>query len=443
MTKIGTFERGIHPKGEKHLAKVSSIEVLPLPKRVMIPLLQHTGAPNEPLHKPASVVALGDMVGSSQSFVSAAIHASISGKTSLPTSTTLPNGRRVKCVLINQLGDQPQGQAIWDDTFGGDWSLENLEQYSPLVISQSACSAGLVGLGGAAFPTHVKFKTQEKKPIDTVLINGCECEPYLTADESLMTQAPLPIVVGSLLAKIAVNAARVIVCIEKNKPEAINRIREAAKGTSLEVMGLETKYPQGCEKQLLPAVLGRVVPTGGLPLDAGVVVINVGTAAALARAVMRKKPLTHRVMTVTGRGVKNPKNVLVPIGVSYGEVIDYCGGLTSDAARVVAGGPMTGFTIGSLDTPVTKGTSGVTILTRDEITKLKETSCIRCGRCVDVCPINLVPTKLALASRHRDWDLARKYHLMSCMECGSCAFVCPAGLPLTQLLRMGKAMLPK
>jgi electron transport complex protein RnfC len=199
----------------------------------------------------------------------------------------------------------------------------------------------------------------------------------------------------------------------------------------------------GGEKQTVKAVLGRTIPTGGLPLDVGVVVMNVGTAAAVARAVLRGKPLTHRVVSVTGAGIMQPKNLLVPVGVPYRKLIDCCGGLRPEAERVLAGGPMMGFTLGNLDTPVTKGTSGVVVLTEKDLQEAEETACVRCGHCVDVCPLNLVPTKLALAARHKDWELARRYHIMACMECGCCAYSCPASIPLVQLIRMGKAQMPR
>jgi electron transport complex protein RnfC len=216
-------------------------------------------------------------------------------------------------------------------------------------------------------------------------------------------------------------------------------MREAAADTGVEVRVVRTKYPQGAEKQLIISVLGRIVPGGGLPLDIGVVVINVGTAAAIARAVLRGKPFTHRVVTVTGRGVVRPGNWLAPIGVPYLELLASAGGLTSDAARVLAGGPLMGFTVGSLETPVTKGTSGITVLTHDDLRRATETACVRCGRCVDVCPLSLVPARLGAAARHADWELAERFHIRACMECGCCAYTCPAGIPLVQLIRMGKA----
>ena len=260
-----------------------------------------------------------------------------------------------------------------------------------------------------------------------------------------MIEAPRPIIAGALLARHAAGAEQVIVAVENNKPKAAGALREAAAGTGVDVRVLKTKYPQGGEKQLISAVTGLQVPTGGLPLDVGVVVLNVGTTAALARAVLRGAPLTHRVVTVSGAGVREPKNLLVPVGVSYGRLLEHCGGLTPDAAVVVAGGPMMGFSIAvtddsaqSLKVPVTKGTSGVTVLTGSEVDHTRETACVRCGRCAEVCPMRLVPTRLALAARHGNVDDLRRYYVAACMECGCCAYACPARIPLVQLIRVGK-----
>ncbi|MBN1586062.1 MAG: electron transport complex subunit RsxC [Candidatus Omnitrophica bacterium] len=439
-----TFPFGVYPPENKELSVNAPIEVLPTPKRVDIPLLQHTGAPNEPIHiKPNTPVALGDLVGQCDAHVTAPIHASIAGTTTLGAVTTLPNGRHVRCISLKAEGEQLEGRALWEDQFGGDWPVSGLEPYAPVEIVQAIRRAGIVGQGGAAFPSHIKIAAPKEKPVETVLINGCECEPYLTADERLMIEAPEPVISGALLVQIATGAKNVIIGIEDHMPQAFEALRRAAQGTAVEVRTLKTKYPQGGEKQLVLGVLNRVVPTGGLPLDVGVVVVNVGTAAAIARAVLRRKPLTHRVVSVTGKGIRNPKNLLVPVGVSYRNLVDYCGGLTGDAARLVAGGPMMGFTLGSLDSPVTKGTSGLTVLTHGDLIKSQETSCIRCGRCVDVCPLNLVPTKIALAVRAKDWEWAGRFHIKACMECGCCAYICPARIPLVQLIRTGKALLPK
>jgi len=350
-------------------------------------------------------------------------------------------------VPIQAAAEQPrEGKALYDDLFGGPWPIgelagDGISQHEPEAIAEAARQGGLVGLGGAAFPTHVKLRRNAEKPIDTLLINGCECEPYLTADYRVMLEAPEPVITGALLAGHAIGARQILLGVEDNKPLAIEALRDAAAETSVTVRSLKTKYPQGSEKQLIDAALGRKVPTGGLPLDVGVVVLNVGTCAALARAVLRGKPLTHRVVTVSGLGVREPKNLLVPIGTSYRHLIEYCGGLTDDADRVVAGGPMMGFTLGNLDVPVTKGTSGVTVLTKEEVRRSAETACIRCGRCLDVCPINLSPTRIALAARIGNTSMMERYHANACMECGCCAFRCPASIPLVQLIRMGKVML--
>lgn len=438
-----TFPRGSHPPHRKKFAAEMAIEVLPSPKQVVIPLVQHIGAPNQAVVKSRDELSIGDVVGSSDAFVSSPVHASINGVAGRVGSVTLPSGQRVMAVPIKAGDDQPDREAIWDDMFGGDWPVEGFEEYAAEQILQAVRRAGCVGMGGAAFPTHVKLAKNDAKPIDTILVNGCECEPYLTADYRLMIEAGGPIVTGALLAARAAGAARVIIGIEDNKPEAINVMREAVVGTGVGIAVVKTKYPMGGEKQLIRAVMKRIVPTGGLPLDVGVVVLNVGTCTAIAHGVLRGKAVAHRVMTVSGAGIVNAKNLLVPIGVSYREVIDYCGGLTADAARVISGGPMMGFAMSDLDMPITKGTSGVTVLVESNLSRAEETSCVRCGRCVDVCPLGLVPTKIALGSRSGAWDVVKRYHIAACMECGCCAYGCPASIPLVQLIRMGKAMMPR
>ncbi|OPX23091.1 MAG: electron transport complex subunit RsxC [Planctomycetales bacterium 4484_123] len=440
----GRFARGLHPDDKKSISAGAGIEVLPTPKSVLIPLLQHIGAPCEPAVKPRAEVRLGQAVGEAKAFVSAPVHASIDGKTAAATVTTLPNGRHVAAIPITAAEEQSlSGQALWEDIYGGQWPTDGLGSFDPEQIVTAVRSAGLVGMGGAAFPTHVKLTPNEKRPVDTLVVNGCECEPYLTADHRLMLEAPAPIITGALLAARAAGAERIIVAIEDNKPDAAEAMAAAAEGTPVQVAIVQTRYPMGGERQLIPAVLGREVPTGGLPLDVGVVVVNVATAAAIARAVIRGKPLTHRVVSVTGEGINQPKNLLVPLGASYAELVAFCGGLADSAGRVIAGGPMMGFALAELDVPVTKGTSGVVVLTEEQLRRAEQTACLRCGRCVDVCPAGLVPTKIALAARHQDWETARRYYLTACFECGCCAYVCPANIPLVQLIRTGKATMPK
>ena len=439
----GSSARGVHPPERKSLAAEMPIEVMAPPAQVQMPLLQHTGAPCTAVVKNRQQVEMGDLIGEAEAFISASVHAPIAGKVANASVATLPNGRHVSTIPLKAEGEQLHGQQLWDELYGGEWPRTGLEQYAGDQIVQAVQKAGVVGLGGAAFPTHVKLARNPEKPVDTLLLNGCECEPYLTADHRLMVEAPEAIITGGLLAGRAVDSKDVVIAIEDNKQEAVKALCRAAEGTGIQVVVVQTRYPMGGERQLIPVVLGREVPTGGLPLDVGVVVLNVGTAAAVARAVFRGGPQTHRVVTISGAGIVQPRNLLVPVGISYQELIDCCGGLRPEAMRIIAGGPMMGFSLGNLDTPVTKGTSGVTVLTQEEIRRTEAQVCIRCGRCVDVCPLNLVPAKIALAARHRDWELAHHYHMTACMECGCCAYICPSSIPLVQLIRTGKAQVPR
>ena len=439
----GSFARGVHPSDGKALAADRPIEVLPPVSRVVIALQQHTGAPCVPVVKMKDAVKTGDLIGQADAFISAPIHSSVNGVVGKPSVVTLPNARHVKMIPLTSEGGQLEGQALYDEMLGGEWPLEALDAWEPEAIVKRVREAGIVGLGGAAFPTSVKLVRNEKKPVDVLLLNGCECEPYLTADYRIMLEAAAGVLAGAQVAAKACGAAQIVVAIEDNKPEALAVMKKAAEGTPVHVVAVETKYPMGGEKQTASAVVGRTIPTGGLPLDVGVVVINVGTALAVARAVLRNGNLTHRVVTVTGAGIREPKNLLVPMGVDYKTLIEYCGGLLPQAARIISGGPMMGFAVGSPDVPVTKGTSGLLVLTEQDVRTPEETHCIRCGRCVDACPLNLIPTRLALAARKKEWDVAKRYHIMACMECGCCAYVCPAAIPLVQLIRMGKVQMPR
>ncbi len=437
----GTFSRGVHPPDQKHYAAEAGIEVLPAPEKIILPLSQHIGAPCKPVRKTKDEVKVGDVIGEPGGFVSAPVHASIDGTVMKTTSVTLPTGRRVPAVPIKSASQDtsPAGAALFEELTSADWDRQAAQRQDPQAIVAAINNAGIVGLGGAAFPTHVKLTPNKEKPVDVLLLNGCECEPYLTSDYRLMMEAPQAIVTGALLAARAAGAEHIIIAVEDNKPKAIESLDAAVKGTNIKVVKVKTKYPQGSEKHLIVAVTGRKVPPGALPLDVGVVVSNVGSVCAIAFAVLKQKPLTHRVVAVTGAGIRSPKNLFVPIGTPYRHLIAYCGGLMPDAVRLVSGGPMMGFAFTDLDLPVTKGTSGVTVLVGNDVKKADETSCVRCGRCVDVCPMNLVPSKLAMAARNNAPDVAEAYHVMACVECGCCAYTCPASLPLVQLIRMGKA----
>ncbi len=436
----GNFRHGIHPPGRKELSADQPVEVMETPKKVVLPLLQHIGAPCKPVVKPRETVSYGQQIGVGQAFVSASLHAPIQGKVKKTVMVTLPNGRRQPAVPIHAEGDQINPKRLWNEMKENDfWPKDCISIYHPDTIVKIIHDSGIVGLGGAAFPTHVKVMPNDTRMIDTLMINGCECEPYLTCDYRIMLEASDAIVTGALLTGRAVSSKEIVICIEDNKPEAVAALKKATEQTVIKVAVLKTKYPQGSEKQLVKAVLGLEVPLGGLPSDVGVAMSNVGTMAAVARGIIREEPLTHRVISVSGSGIMQPKNLFVPIGIAMGEVIRFCGGLTRDAARVISGGPMMGFSFSDLSTPVTKGTSGLTILTHDEISKETETACVRCGRCVDACPMNLVPTRLALASRYNNPAIAAKYHIQACFECGCCSFVCPAKIKLVQLIRTGKA----
>ncbi|MFN0054789.1 MAG: electron transport complex subunit RsxC [Planctomycetales bacterium] len=434
------FARGIHPPSHKEATAESPIRFLPTPARVTLPLHQHAGAPADLVVKPRDKVTWGDLVARPHDErMSAGVHAPVTGLVRPLTAVTLPNGKHASAIPVETEAGTPSGEEIWAALFGGEWPDAVRRDLTSAEILNSIDAAGIVGLGGAAFPTQVKLRPAADKPVQTLLLNGCECEPFLTADDRLMREAPRPIVLGAQLSMIACGAQAVVIAIEDNKPEAIAAMRAASAGmAAVRIVVCPTKYPMGGERQLIPAVFGKSVPTGGYPHDIGIVVVNVGTAAAVAAAVLRNRPLTHRVLTVTGGGIRMPGNLLVPLGTPLQNLIDACGGLTDDARRVIAGGPMMGFTVTNLSIPVTKGTGGLTVFAQAELDAESATACIRCGRCLDVCPLGLMPTRIAQAIRHDQLDLARRMDLEACCECGCCAYECPARVPLVQYLRMGK-----
>ena len=416
----------------------SPIRVLPAPERVVVPLQQHIGAPPEQVIGPKTQVSFGQKLAEPRGFISAPVHSPVSGTVERSTALMLPNGVRTTAVPVKVSGQNLSGRELFDEILGGEWDYEKIKNIDPEEIATRVRDAGIVGLGGATFPTHVKLISGREKGVELLIVNGCECEPYLTADHRVMLEATRAVLCGALLAARACGGAGIVVAVEDNKPDAARALEREATGTDIRIVTVKTKYPMGGERELVPAVTGRVIPAGGLPLDVGVVVINVGTAAAIARAVLRGGALTHRVVTVTG-AVHQPGNVLAPIGAPCRELIAFCGGLKPDAARIVAGGPMMGFALADLDTPLTKGTSGLVVLSREDIEREAETECVRCARCVDVCPTRLVPTKIALAARHELWDRAEELHASDCIECGCCAYVCPARIPLVQLIKVAKA----
>jgi len=440
---LRSFPRGIHPPYRKKYAQAEPIKLFNPQQTLMIPLLQHIGATCTPTVLPRQAVRYGQKIADKVSPVTAPIHATLAGKTGPVQIASLPNGRRVPVIPLNPMAE---GEALpanfLEQYLDYHWDKVEPSQFEPEAICATIRQAGVVGMGGACFPTYIKLKRNYDRPIDTLIVNGCECEPYLTSDHRLMLETPEAIVVGAQLAAHACGARRVVIAIEDNKPDAIEAMQRVVKGRpKMELMACATKYPMGGERQLVFAVMGRTVPSApkGLPLNVGVVLINCATAHSIARAVVHNLPLTHRVVTVTGAGVSKPGNWLVPFGTMFSELIAHCGGVTTDAFKVLAGGPMMGPTVPNLNVPVVKGTSGITVMTLQETVSWQESPCIRCSACVDNCPLHLSPTKIAHAVKFRDYELAAKYDMNACCECGCCAYVCPANIPLVQYIRAGKS----
>jgi len=436
-----SFPRGVHPPHNKSLTETSAIQPIRLTagQQVVVPMSQHIGAPCRPTVEVKQEVTAGQEIGTSGAFVSAPVHSPVNGTVKQIAPCPHPGGSKVLSAVITLGDDQP------DPNPWRELPPEfDVERYDYDTIINAIRQAGIVGMGGAAFPTAIKLTRNEKRPVNTVLLNGCECEPFLTSDHRLMLEATDTIVAGLRLAMAAAKAEKGIIAVEDNKPDAIGSLLMAIKDLpDIQLAICRTKYPQGGEKQLINAVLGLVVPTGGLPLDVGVVVVNVGTAAAITWACWENRPLIERVVTVTGNGILQPGNFIVPVGMLVSDLFAYCGGLTDDAAKIVLGGPMMGPTAARLDVPVLKGTSGITILTHKEVSRIEQTACIRCSRCVDYCPLGLVPTRIAHAVKARNLEMAQEYDLQACCECGCCSYVCPAQIPLLQYLRAGKEMARK
>jgi len=428
--KLKTFRGGIHPSYQKENTAHKAIEEAPLPTEVVIPLIQHVGAPNEPTVSVGDRVEVGQKIGVSEAFVSAPVHASVSGSVSAIEERTNFAGRAVNSVIIDVDPEQP---VKWTES--RDTSSLDAEQ-----IREAAREAGLVGLGGAAFPTHVKLAPPSDKPIDTVIINGCECEPFLTCDHRLMLEKGEEIINGLQLMMRAVGAVRGVVGIEANKMDAVDMLRSLVSSREdVEIFPLEVKYPQGNEKMLIEAVTGRRVPPGKLPSEVGALVQNTGTAVALYEAASTGKPLIERVLTVAGPGVREPKNVMAKIGVSIGYLIEQCGGFAGAPGKVIMGGPMTGFAQKDLSTPVVKGTSGIIVFTEEMLEDEEERQCVGCDKCVDACPMFLMPNMIVKYAKRAQYDMADFYGARDCFECGCCSFVCPSRIPHVAYVRAAKA----
>jgi len=430
-----TFHGGVHPKEYKELTEHLAFEIFPQPEQIVLPLSQHLGKEAKALVKKGDDVKAGQMIAQAEGFVSAPVHSSVAGKVMSVGKEQTSSGFPKDSIIIKRNG------TIESESLTNEFRLSTLnpEQISPDEIRERVALAGIVGQGGAAFPTSVKLSPPKDKVIDVVILNGCECEPYLTRDYRFMMERPDDLISGLKLIMKALGVKRGVIGIENNKPEAIELLTNKIKYEhGLEVVSLKTKYPQGAEKMLIKAVTGKEVPPGKLPMDVGSVIQNIGTAIAIHDAIVKGEVLITAALTVSGKGIKNPKNLIVPVGTTIQTVIDYCGGVTDDSVKIVVGGPMMGVAQFDLHAPVMKATSGILVLTKDEVAENPETPCLRCGQCVGACPLNLMPTKLARYSQLNRFDDAEGAGITVCMECGTCSYTCPANIPLVQWIRLGK-----
>lgn len=430
--KIG----GVHP-AENKLSAASPIREASLPKQAVFSMFQHIGAPAKPVVKKGDVVKVGTMIAEAGGFVSAPVHSSVSGTVSKVDVVIDASGTRRQAIFVDVNGDE------WEDAIDRSPELVRLSDRPELdaaTIINKVKDAGIVGLGGATFPCHVKLSPPPGSKAECVIINAVECEPYLTADHRLMLEHPEEILVGVSLIMKAVSVEKGYIGIENNKPDAIRLMTEKAQAyPNIEIVPLKVKYPQGGEKQLIDAVIGRQVPAPpAIPISVGAVVQNVGTAFAIYQAVMKNKPLVDRIITVTGKSVSNPSNLLARLGTPFQQLIDECGGLPEDSGKIIGGGPMMGKALLNLDVPMTKGSSGLLIMRNDEAKRAEPDPCIRCAKCVSACPMGLEPYLLATLSDKQEWEMAEGNDIVSCIECGSCQFTCPSHRPLLDNIRVGK-----
>ncbi|HEX9733469.1 MAG TPA: electron transport complex subunit RsxC [Thermoanaerobaculia bacterium] len=433
-----TFRHGIHPAGHKEATEHLPVERMPFVDRYVMPLGQSAGAPSRPVVRAGERVRRGQVIAAPAAFVSSTLHSPVGGTVVGRGPGHHPSGQLVDALEIeaDPYDSQrlPAGEAIPWRELTDDEFVTHVQH------------AGLVGMGGAAFPSHVKYKLPAGKRVRRLIANGCECEPFLTADHRTMVERAADVLRGLEILGRRLGAEEAAIGVELNKADAIAALeREIAArplpGLPVRVVPLKVKYPQGAEKMLIDAVYGLEVPAGGLPIDVGCLVNNVGTLASLADWFDRGWPLIERVVTVAGPGVARPANLLVPVGTPVRAVLDHCGGLSAETREVVMGGPMMGMPLASLDVPVLKGTSGLLAFTEVETRLPAEYTCIRCGRCVEACPQFLNPSRLARLARAGRWEEMERYFALDCVECGSCSFSCPSGIPIVQLIRVGKAKL--
>ena len=426
------FAHGVHPPEHKELTAHLPIRRMPYPDEIVLPLRQHAGKPAKLAVAKGAYVERGDVLATADGFVSSPVHASASGRVTDIDWWPHPDGSMAQAIRIQVARYSAQ---VARPRMVPDWHGLTHDE-----VIRAVQDAGVVGLGGAAFPTHVKLAPPKDLTIDTIIINGAECEPYLTTDHRIMVEHPDRVHFGLRIMMHALGVRRAIIGVERNKPDAVAALARTKPGDlDITILPLTVKYPQGAEKMLIKSVLDREVPSGKLPASIGVIVQNVGSAATLAEVFETGLPLVERIVTVSGRGVQRPANLIVPVGTKLRDLLAFCGGMTADAAEVLFGGPMMGQAQRDLDVPLLKGTTGVVVLTHDEVRDMSQSPCIHCGRCLDACPMFLNPSllgDLAKAGRLEDMQAA---HLADCMLCGSCSYVCPSNIPLAQLFTASKA----
>lgn len=429
-----TFRGGIHPLKRIHhgkfLTEKCAIEKCSVPDEVIIPLSQHIGAPSTPIVSVGDKVDMGQKIAEANGFVSVPCFSSVSGTVKEIKSYAHISGRPCQAIVIENDHEDRLCSDIYERS--------NTDSLSSKEIVDIIKEAGIVGMGGAAFPTHVKLSPPPEKKIDTIIVNGAECEPYLTADHRIMLEYPDEVVKGLKSVMKVLGVDKAYIAIEDNKRNAIQAVHKAAEREKIDVVTLKVKYPQGAEKQLIYAVTKREVPSGKLPMDVGAVVVNAGTAYQIAQAVNKRLPLYERVLTVTG-SVNQPKNLLVRLGTPLSHVIGHVGGLSGKIHKVIAGGPMMGITQQDLDAPVIKGTSGILALEKKMTRPVEDSPCIRCGKCVNICPMGLMPFLISAYAERDDFESAEKANARDCIECGSCSYVCPANRFLVQSIRLAKS----
>ena len=435
---LKTFTKGgIHPE-ENKLSEKSEIQILPLPEKVYIPFKQHIGIASKPLIGQGDKVKVGQIIAETSGFVSTNIHSSVSGTIEKIDRIIDISGFKHDAFVINIEGD------IWNESIDKTENIKKEVALSTQQIIQKVLAAGIVGLGGATFPSHVKLSIPKNKKINYLIINGVECEPYLTADHRLMLEKGEQILIGTQIIKKVLNVDKVIIGIENNKPDAIQHLTELSKKYSgITIQGLKVKYPQGGEKQLIKALINKQVPTGGLPMDVGAVVFNAASTYAVYEAVQNNKPLVERVVTVTGKSVKKPSNFWVRLGTPISHLIDAANGLPKNTGKIIIGGPMMGRAISNIEAPIVKGSSGITIISEDESKRKEVINCIRCAQCLSVCPMGLEPYLLMPLIEKKLYNKSKNRRILDCIECGSCSYICPSNRPLLDYIRLGKSVIYK